>query len=72
MEKIIKEIKNMSDKKVIQAMLEKVILGQESRDELVEVFTSMAAELGVEKSVPTPDPEPEPEDDEKKSSFFKN
>ena len=43
MEKIIKEIKNMSDKKVIQAMLEKVILGQESRDELVEVFTSMAA-----------------------------
>jgi|TARA_B110000902_G_C14094784_1_gene508340 hypothetical protein len=72
MEKIIKEIKNMSDKKVIQAMLEKVILGQESRDELIEVFTSMAAELGVEKSAPTPDPEPEPEDDEKKSSFFKN
>jgi hypothetical protein len=72
MEKIIKEIKNMSDKKVIQAMLEKVILGQESRDELIEVFTSMAAELGVEKSDPTPDPEPEPEDDEKKSNFFKN
>lgn len=69
MEQIIKEIK-MADKEVIQAMLEKVVLGQESRNDLIEVFTSMAAELGVEQSAP--EPEPEPEDDEKKSSFFKN
>tara|TARA_R100001377_G_scaffold25422_2_gene13789 strand:+ start:5070 stop:5285 length:216 start_codon:yes stop_codon:yes gene_type:complete len=71
MEQIIKEIK-MADKEAIQAMLDKVVRGTESRDDLIEVFTSMAVELGVEKSTPDPAPEPEPEDDEKKSSFFKN
>ena len=70
----------MTDKEVIRAMLDKVILGHQSQSELIEVFTSMAAELGVEKDapepapVPEPEPEPEPEpaseDDENKSSFF--
>ena len=77
MEKIIKEIK-MSDKEAIQEMLDKVVLGTESRDDLIVVFTSMAAELGVEQKAPEPAPEPSPEpvpepaseDDENKSSFF--
>lgn len=72
----------MADKEKIQAMLEKVVLGTESRNDLIEVFTSMAADLGVEQKapepapepapVPEPEPEPEPasEDDENKSSFF--
>mgnify|MGYP003149473426 CR=1 FL=1 len=66
----------MADKEIIGKMLEKVILGQQSHEELVQVFTSMAAELGVEKKAPEPEPEPEPApeptsgDDENKSSFF--
>ena len=79
MEKIIKEIK-MADKEAVQAMLDKVVRGIESREDLIEVFTAMAAELGVEQKAPEPEPEPEPapvpepepasEDDENKSSFF--
>ena len=75
MEKIIKEIK-MSDKEAIQEMLDKVVLGTESRDDLIVVFTSMAAELGVEQKAPEPEPEPDPEpepapeNDENKSGFF--
>lgn len=64
----------MADKELIQAMLEKVIRGTESRNDLIEVFTSMAADLGVEQKkpepVPEPAPEPDPKDDENKSSFF--
>ena len=74
----------MTDKEIIGEMLEKVILGQHSHEDLVQVFTSMAAELGVEKKAPEPEPVPEPvpepepepapepasEDDENKSSFF--
>ena len=44
----------MADKEIIGKMLEKVILGQQSHEELVQVFTSMAAELGVEKKAPEP------------------
>mgnify|MGYP003646474559 CR=1 FL=1 len=72
---IIKEIE-MADKEKIQAMLEKVVRGTESRNELIEVFTSMAADLGVEQKapepapVPEPEPEPAPEEDENSSSFF--
>lgn len=64
----------MADKEAVQAMLDKVVRGIESREDLIEVFTSMAAELGVEQKapepVPEPEPEPAPEDDENKSSFF--
>ena len=66
----------MADKEKIQAMLEKVVRGTESRNELIEVFTSMAADLGVEQKapepapVPEPEPEPAPEEDENSSSFF--
>jgi len=75
MEKITKEIK-MADKEAIQAMLDKVVRGTESRNDLIEVFTSMAADLGVEQKapepapVPEPEPEPAPEEDENNSSFF--
>ena len=66
----------MLDKSVIYDMLEKVVTGIQSQDELKEVFVAMAADLEVEQGTPPPapepDPEPEPEDDEKKSSFFKN
>jgi len=66
----------MLDKAVIQDMLEKVVRGRQSHDKLVEVFVSMAADLGVEQKAPEPAPEPEPEpepapeDDENKTSFF--
>ena len=66
----------MSDKEAIQEMLDKVVLGTESRDDLIVVFTSMAAELGVEQKAPEPEPEPDPEpepapeNDENKSGFF--
>ena len=66
----------MADKEAIQAMLDEVVRGTESRDSLIEVFTSMAAELGVEQKapepapVPEPEPEPAPEEDENNSSFF--
>lgn len=74
---IIKEIE-MADKEKIQAMLEKVVRGTESRNDLIEVFTSMAADLGVEQKAPEPapvpepepEPEPAPEEDENSSSFF--
>ena len=54
----------MADKEVIQEMLEKVHRGTESRNDLIEVFTAMAAELGVERKAPEPAPAPEPIDDE--------
>lgn len=70
----------MADKEAIQDMLEKVVRGHHSHGKLVEVFVSMAAELGVEQKAPEPAPAPEPEpepapepapeDDENKSSFF--
>ena len=64
----------MLDKEVIQDMLGKVVRGHQSHQELVEVFTAMAADLGVEQKapepVPEPEPEPAPEDDENKSGFF--
>ena len=70
----------MADKEAIQAMLDKVVRGTESRGDLIEVFTSMAADLGVEQKAPAPvpapepepvpEPEPAPEEDENNSSFF--
>ena len=42
-------------------MLDKVVRGTESRGDLIEVFTSMAADLGVEQKAPAPVPVPEPE-----------
>jgi len=51
----------MADKEVIQEMLEKVHRGTESRNDLIEVFTAMAAELGVERKAPEPAPAPAPE-----------
>lgn len=70
----------MLDKEVIQDMLEKVVRGRQSHEKLVEVFVSMAADLGVEQKAPEPEPTPEPapeptpepapEDDENKSGFF--
>lgn len=54
----------MADKEVIQEMLEKVHRGTESRNDLIEVFTAMATELGVERKAPEPAPAPEPVDDE--------
>tara|TARA_A100001201_G_scaffold19623_3_gene22038 strand:+ start:1410 stop:1610 length:201 start_codon:yes stop_codon:yes gene_type:complete len=63
------------DKVVIKDMLDKVILGTQSHEQLVEVFTAMAEALGVKKDpVPAPAPTPEPvsegEDGDEKRSFF--
>ena len=62
------------DKVVIKDMLDKVILGTQNHEQLVEVFTAMAEALGVKKDpVPAPAPEPVSEDedgDDEKRSFF--
>ena len=62
------------DKVVIKDMLDKVILGTQNHEQLVEVFTAMAQALGVKKDpVPAPAPEPVSEDedgDDEKRSFF--
>ena len=67
----------MMDKAVIKDMLDKVILGTQSHDQLVEVFTAMAEALGVAKDpepAPAPAPTPEPasgeENGDEKRSFF--
>ena len=65
------------DKAVIKDMLDKVILGAQSHEQLVEVFTAMAEALGVAKDpepAPAPAPTPEPasgeENGDEKRSFF--
>ncbi len=64
------------DKVVIKDMLDKVILGTQNHEQLVEVFTAMAQALGVKKDpVPAPAPAPEPvsedeDGDDEKRSFF--
>lgn len=67
----------MMDKAVIKGMLDKVILGTQNHEELVEVFTAMAEALGVAKDpepAPAPAPTPEPasgeENGDEKRSFF--
>ena len=63
------------DKTVIKEMLDKVILGTQNHEQLVEVFTAMAEALGVAKDPePAPAPTPEPasgeENGDEKRSFF--
>jgi hypothetical protein len=67
----------MMDKAVIKDMLDKVVLGTQNHEELVEVFTAMAEALGVAKDpepAPAPAPTSEPasgeENGDEKRSFF--